>query len=93
MSKGTSIHLQGVIHKSIIKPPKLDEQGFWESQDLEIVLHVRLTDGTRQKLPDISRLQNGQLTYIILHDIQHSLSLGEQESEKETGARPLAKGE
>lgn len=54
------VTLNGTIHKSVMKPPKLDENGFPESQDLEIVLRIPVSDGVREKLSDISRLQNGQ---------------------------------
>jgi hypothetical protein len=70
MSTGTSINLQGTVHKTIVKPPKLNDDGFVESQEVEIVLRIPLADGMRQKLADLSRLQNGQTTYIALHDVQ-----------------------
>lgn len=82
MSTGISLNLQGVVHKSTLKPPKLDEDGFAISQDLEIVLRIPFTDGVRTKLADLSRLQNGQTTYIALHDVQFNLDL--------TGEKPKA---
>lgn len=83
VSTGTSINLQGVVHKTIVKPPKLDDDGHVESQDVEIVLRVPLGDGVRQKLADLSRLQNGQTTYIALQDAQFEFDM--------TGKKPEAK--
>lgn len=75
MPTGTSLNFQGVVYKSTMKPAKLDEDGFPISQDLEVVLRIPLTDGVRTKLADLSRLQNGQTTYIALHDVQFNLDL------------------
>lgn len=81
MSTGINLNLHGVIYKSIMKPPKLDEDGFPISQDLEVVLRIPLTDGVRTKLADLSRLQNGQTTYIALHDVQFNLDLKDKKPE------------
>ena len=78
MSKGTSLSLQGVVYKSTVKPPKLDEDGNIISQDLEIVLRVPLGDGVRTKLADLSRLQNGQMAHFKLQNTQFDLDLGKQ---------------
>lgn len=83
MSTGTSLNFQGMVYKSTMKPAKLDEDGFPVSQDLEVVLRIPLTDGVRTKLADLSRLQNGQTTYIALHDVQFNLDL--------TGDKPETK--
>ena len=93
MSTGTSLNLQGVVYKSTMKPPKLDEDGFPISQDLEVVLRIPLTDGVRVKLADLSRLQNGQTTYIALHDVQFNFDLtgekpkGQPKSKKDSTAK------
>jgi len=89
MSTGTSLNLQGIVHKSVIKPPKLDDAGFVIEQDLEIVIRVPLGDGVRQKLADLSRLQNGQTTYINLQDVQFNFdTTGEKPDKKAPKAKP-----
>ena len=89
---GTSLNLQGVVHKTVIKPPKLDDDGFLTSQDLEIILHIPFDDGVRMKLSDLSRLQNGQTTYIALHDVQFNFALtGDKPEKKPPKAKPKTK--
>lgn len=90
MSTGTSIKLQGVVHKTVIKPPVLDDDGYPKAdQDVEIVLRVPLSDGMRLKLADLSRLQDGQTTHIKLENAQHRFdTTGEKPPKKPPKAKP-----
>lgn len=87
MSTGTSLNLQGVVYKSTMKPPKLDEDGNVISQDLEIVLRVPLGDGVRTKLADLSRLQNGQTAHFKLQSTQFDLDLDKKPEPKKRSAK------
>lgn len=73
-----SVRLQGSVHRVTVKPPKLNDQGGVDSQDIEVVLHIPIdgNEGVRIKLPDLSRLQNGKTTNIILEETAPELSLG-----------------
>lgn len=71
MTTGTKIKLGGIVHKTIVKPPILDDSGFLKEQDVEIVLRIPLSDDMRAKLADLSRLQNGQTSYITFMDAQY----------------------
>ena len=81
---GISIKLQGSVHKVTVRPPKLNDQGGVESQDIEVLLRVPIdgNEGVRIKLPDLSRLQNGKTTNFILEETAPEFPLGK--SAKET---------
>lgn len=70
------LKLQGIIHRTIIKAPVLDtETGSIDTQDLETILHIPLTDGVRLKLPDLASLQNGESIHIRLANVALNLDL------------------
>lgn len=62
----SAVKLQGDIAKTVLKPPKISEEGELEKQEeMEILLRIPTTEMVRSKLPAISRLMEATVVIEI----------------------------
>lgn len=89
--EGTEVKLLGTVHKVTVCPPKLNDQGQVDTQNIDILLRIPIdcNEAVRDKLPDLSRLQNGKTTSIILQAIELELFKDEETKQKKQPAGSL----